>query len=202
MAIRRHLSSDETRKLLDVIDNPRDLMITVLALDTGCRINEILAARVDEIDFEAGFLRLPAGRTKGRAERDVPISSGVLQMLRDWTEGRVGGDWLFEGNLGQHYTVRAYEIALDKYGVKAGIQRSWPGAQRKGSCKPYTRKFLTPHTLRRTHAARAAEAGIPINYIQAALGHKNVATTSRYFEVDGDEVKEKYLEMRFSPVGV
>jgi len=37
-----------------------------------------------------------------------------------------------------------------------------------------------PHALRHTRAAELAEAGVPINVIQAALGHSSLATTDRY----------------------
>ena len=37
-----------------------------------------------------------------------------------------------------------------------------------------------PHGLRHTHAAELAAENVPINVIQAQLGHSNAATTSRY----------------------
>ena len=41
---------------------------------------------------------------------------------------------------------------------------------------------LHPHGLRHTHAAQLAHEGVPINVIQAQLGHTNAATTSRYLQ--------------------
>ena len=36
------------------------------------------------------------------------------------------------------------------------------------------------HGLRHTHAAELAREGMPVNLIQAQLGHSNLGTTSRY----------------------
>ena len=41
-------------------------------------------------------------------------------------------------------------------------------------------KRVHPHGLRHTHAAELAFEGVPMNAIQAQLGHSSLATTSRY----------------------
>ena len=43
-------------------------------------------------------------------------------------------------------------------------------------------KRVHPHGLRHTHAAELAAEGVPLNIIQAQLGHSNAATTSRYLD--------------------
>jgi len=43
-------------------------------------------------------------------------------------------------------------------------------------------KRVHPHGLRHTHAAELAAENVPINVIQAQLGHSNAATTSRYIQ--------------------
>jgi integrase len=39
---------------------------------------------------------------------------------------------------------------------------------------------LNPHDLRRTYAARATEADIPLTSISRQLRHQNLATTAKY----------------------
>src|SRR2546428_6776683 len=41
-------------------------------------------------------------------------------------------------------------------------------------------KRVHPHAFRHTHAAELAHDGLPMNLIQAQLGHSSLATTSRY----------------------
>jgi integrase len=43
-------------------------------------------------------------------------------------------------------------------------------------------KRVHPHGLRHTHAAQLAREGVPLNVIQAQLGHSNIATTSHYLQ--------------------
>ncbi len=41
-------------------------------------------------------------------------------------------------------------------------------------------KRVHPHALRHSHAAELARERLPVNLIQAQLGHSSLATTSRY----------------------
>ncbi len=41
-------------------------------------------------------------------------------------------------------------------------------------------KRVHPHGLRHTRAAELAFEGVPMNVVQAQLGHSSLATTSRY----------------------
>ena len=43
-------------------------------------------------------------------------------------------------------------------------------------------KRVHAHGLRHTHAAELAAEGVPMNLIQAQLGHSSLATTSRYLD--------------------
>lgn len=47
----------------------------------AARTAEVLGARWDEIDFEAGVWRVPAGRMKARRAHDVPLSTQALAVL-------------------------------------------------------------------------------------------------------------------------
>jgi integrase/recombinase XerD len=41
-------------------------------------------------------------------------------------------------------------------------------------------KRVHPHGLRHTHAAELAAEAVPLNLVQAQLGHSSLATTDRY----------------------
>ncbi len=43
-------------------------------------------------------------------------------------------------------------------------------------------KRVHAHALRHTHAAELMREGVPLNLIQRQLGHRSVATTSRYLD--------------------
>ena len=50
------------------------------------------------------------------------------------------------------------------------------------AAKAGIQKPVHAHGLRHTHAAELAHEGVPMNVIQAQLGHSNIATTSRYLQ--------------------
>jgi hypothetical protein len=48
------------------------------------------------------------------------------------------------------------------------------------AAKANIEKRVHAHGLRHTHASELAREGVPMNVIQAQLGHSNLGTTSRY----------------------
>lgn len=52
-----------------------------------------------------------------------------------------------------------------------------------------------PHRFRRTMATNAAKRGLPIQYIQAILGHSKIDTTMIYCNVNKESVKAAYLKV-------
>ncbi|HEX5328327.1 MAG TPA: site-specific integrase, partial [Acetobacteraceae bacterium] len=59
------------------------------AILTVARTGEVLGARWDEIDMEAGLWTIPARRMKAGREHRVPLSSGALAALREASGLRV-----------------------------------------------------------------------------------------------------------------
>jgi integrase len=55
--------------------------LTVVAHNTGIRLCELLTIRWDQIDFDAGFVRLKSGETKTGKPRTVPMIGGTRQAL-------------------------------------------------------------------------------------------------------------------------
>jgi len=52
---------------------------------------------------------------------------------------------------------------------------------------------VTTHWLRHAHASHALDHGAPIHLVQATLGHRSVATTSRYLHARPGESSARYL---------
>ena len=95
------------------------------------------------------------------------LSPRLLDALRVyWTVARPK-IWLFPGDTpGQPITTGAVEQACQKAHRAAGI------------AKP-----ITPHSLRHAFATHLLEAGTDVRRIQLLLGHRSLATTSRYLKV-------------------
>ena len=137
-----------------------------LLMLTGCRRNEILTLKWEDVDLEAGELRLRDSKT---GPRDVPLPAAAVSVLAALP--RVPGNpWVIAGakpgghvsNLNDHWLrIRA----------RAGLED------------------VRIHDLRHSFASRALALGESLPAIGRLLGHGQVATTARYAHLARDAVK-------------
>ena len=142
-------------------------LITVL-YRAGLRISEALFLRPKDLDIQKGAIRVLRG--KGGRQRTVGMDPEAFAVVEVWLarrrelgiDGRRSLFCTLKGGPLKSAYVRAL---LPRLAKRAGIQ-----------------KRVHPHGLRHTHAAELACEGVPLNIIQAQLGHSNAATTSRYLD--------------------
>jgi integrase len=121
-----------------------------------------------DVDLDAGTIRVLHG--KGDRSRTVGIDAGATDLIKMWLKVREGlqpgvGARLFCTRSGAPMNTSYVRQFLPRLARRAGIE-----------------KRVHPHGLRHTHAAELAAENVPINVIQAQLGHSNAATTSRYLQ--------------------
>jgi integrase/recombinase XerD len=109
---------------------------------------------------------------KGKKDRYVQLSEGMLKLLRTYFTGYKPKVWLFEGQKGFRYGAESISKILKSAAQKAGIQ-----------------KRVYPHMLRHSYATHQLEQGVDIRYIQSWLGHESVKTTQRYTHVSEHNFK-------------
>jgi len=129
------------------------------------RVSEATHLRVTDIDSERMVLRVDQG--KGRKDRYVMLSPRLLDTLRAYWRSERPRLWLFPGD--------RPEQPITKGAVEAACQKARRVA---GLTKP-----VTPHSLRHAFATHLLEAGTDVRTIQLLLGHRSLATTSRYLKV-------------------
>ena len=111
---------------------------------------------------------------KGRKDRKVMLSPGLLNLLRDyWREARPEG-WLFPGRskinpISARQLNRAFTSAKNMAGV---------------------RKVATLHTLRHSFATHLLEANTDVRVIQVLLGHAKLTTTAQYTHVATKTIRD------------
>lgn len=181
------ISQEDFEKLMVNLPSERDRLIISLLFGTGCRISELMGAKVGDLDLNEGLLHLQAHKTKTRRYRAVLIPEKLLLPLREWIEGRDAEEWLFPGQRGGHLTPRRVAQIIANAAEEAGIQRTY-GQDRNGR----ELKILSPHSLRHLHAVTALDAGIPLNDLQAQLGHSSLSTTSVYLQADLEHRRRSY----------
>ena len=140
-----------------------------LLMLTGCRRNEILALRWDEVDFERGELRLADSKT---GPRTVPLSPAAGRILRErWRRRRAPNDpWVFPGRT-------------------PGTRLRDVGAQWRKLRTRADLGDLRLHDLRHSFASRALALGESLPAIGRLLGHTEVQTTARYAHLAEHSVK-------------
>ncbi len=160
------LSQQEVAAVLDALHHPVYRAIAMVLYGTGLRIDEALSLEVGDIDGQRGVLRVRHG--KGDRARDVRLSPGLLQWLREyWSTERPPRPYLFASR------------RTGKPPTKAAVWRAFALAQEQAGIT----KRVRPHVLRHSYATHLLEAGTDIRVIQALLGHRSLQTTMRYTRV-------------------
>jgi site-specific recombinase XerD len=165
------LTGDEVKALLGACSTRaptgvRNRALIATMYRGGLRISEALALRPKDLDRQAGTVRVLQG--KGGKSRTVGFDPAAFGLIERWLDRRAelrinGRHRLFCTLDGKPLDPSYVRHLLPRLASKAGIE-----------------KRVHPHALRHTHAAELAREGVPLNVIQAQLGHSNVATTSRY----------------------
>jgi len=162
------LSADELVALLDTADAHSarwGALVSLLAYN-GVRIDEALRADVADYTYQRGHRVLRITRKGGRSSTEplAPPTVRVLDAYLDEDHPPAGPLFLDRTN-----TQRlAYTTALgqiQRLAAKAGI----PAAAE-----------ITPHSLRHTFVTEALAAGVPLQDVQDAAGHRDPRTTRRY----------------------
>ncbi|MEA2046690.1 MAG: site-specific integrase [Euryarchaeota archaeon] len=156
-------------------------------------MGELVSTRVKDVDLQEGVIHLQATRTKTRQYRSAVVPSDVLPQLDAWIPSLPRGTkWLFPGQGGGHITVRRVRHIVHQAAEEAGVQRVY-GHDKNG--RPLY--AISSHTLRHTHAVTALDAGVPLNDLQAQLGHSNLATMSVYLNANLEHRKKSYERAKF-----
>lgn len=155
----------------------RDSALISLFFSTGCRIAELQAASISDLDMNAGRLKVTG---KGSRERIVFLTDEARECmnrylkLRSEKYGKPAGG-IFLNRFGKTITVRGMYDIIIKRGKAAGLSHK-----------------LTPHTLRHSFATELLNRGADIRAVQEMLGHSSLSTTQIYTHTTKDRLKKVY----------
>jgi len=159
------LSPEEVSGFLNAVGNIKHRVILEVAYAAGLRVSELTHLKVSDIDSKRMVLRVEQG--KGQKDRYVMLSPELLERLRAYWKIARPQDWLFPGKVaGQPITRFAVELVCQRARRRCGMQ-----------------KPITPHSLRHAFATHLLERGTDVRTIQLLLGHRSLATTSRYLKL-------------------
>lgn len=184
----RRLEPGEEERLFKA-SNPHLQAVLTAALETGCRIGELLSLQWRQVRFDLNEIHLRAVNTKARRARHLPMSHrlrAVIEMRRHDQNGREypGTAFVFGDETGARIksVKTAWENArLKAHGYEVKRERN---ARLSAECRRQLADInLHFHDLRREAGSRLLDAGVPLGVIQAFLDHANISTSSRYLKV-------------------
>lgn len=171
---KRVLSDREIKTVWETLDELEDVEIFIktalkLILATALRPGEICNLKWEYINFDSGWIEIPAEETKTGEPHRVPISPMVEQIIEELP--RVGSDYLLPGSRGNDfYKDRGIQVNS----VSAAVRRNQEAFQKKGI------KKWRPHDLRRSATVIIARLGFPRFVIKRVLGHADRDVTAIY----------------------
>ncbi len=149
----------------------RDRAALELLYGCGCRVGELCALDVTDLDPAEAMVRL---RGKGSKERQVPVGEPALAAVADYL--RAG-----RPRLAGRRPCPA--LLLNRRGGRLSRVSVWSLLKAAGSAAglPAT---VSPHTLRHSYATHLLEGGADLRVVQELLGHADISTTEIYTHVD------------------
>ena len=170
----RFLSEQEFRRLgrvLSELEAEGKLSASAIAafqllMLTGCRRNEILTLRWEDVDLEAGEIRLRDAKTGARQVALSPAARKVLAALPRLPDN----SWVITGS---------------RPGRRlANLNAQWVVVRKRAGLED-----VRIHDLRHSFASRALALGESLTMIGKLLGHRQVQTTARYAHLARESVK-------------
>jgi len=146
-----------------------------LALWTGARRGDLLSMRWQNVALADNRWEIP--HPKNRTPYVVALTPEAVEILRDRRKRSKDSDWVFPSKRGNS-------------GHIANFKRSWKSLLKRAGLAD---KDLRQHDLRRTLGSYQAAGGSSLGIIGKSLGHKSLAATEIYAQLDLDPVRESVL---------
>ncbi len=141
-----------------------------LALNTGCRKNELLTLEWDRVDLKANRLYLGGMHTKSGKRRIIPLNDEARKALSGRSLFRAeycpDSPWVFAHKNGDQvkYMQRGFKAACDRAGILD----------------------FHVHDMRHTFASWLVMNGVPLLEVKELLGHSTIEMTERYAHLAPD----------------
>lgn len=145
-----------------------------LAVNTGCRKEEMLGLEWRRVDLVNGLIYLEGVHTKAGKRRSIPLNEGALAAIKTMMAVRAevapASPWVFMRGNGERVVS-----------VRNGFEQA---------CKTSGIKDFKIHDLRHTCAAHLISAGVALAEVRDLLGHSTVMMTERYAHLAPARVRD------------
>ena len=175
------LDVDQTNRLLNFAPQDtlalRDLAFMELLYSSGLRLAELTGLDINDLDLEAGLVRVTG---KGAKTRVSPVGRRAAAALQRWLPARdelakPGQNALFVARNGRRLSPRSVQQRLALWARRQGMAGK-----------------VHPHMLRHSFASHLLESSGDLRAVQELLGHADISTTQVYTHLDFQHLAEVY----------
>lgn len=173
------LNEREVSAFIEAVKGPRDMLLIVIMLDAGLRVNEVVQLRKSDLwqtNEPAHTIYVRPEIAKGGISRFVPTTERIKAAITNldgpgFFSGCIGPfDLVFPGRKeGDHMSTRQVERITKLIGTRS-INRP-----------------VNPHVLRHTFATRLMRV-TNARVVQELLGHKKLTSTQIYTHPNSDDL--------------
>lgn len=155
----------------------RDHAVLLFLLDTGCRANEVVSLKADDIIWNQRIAKVYG---KGSKERVVFFSAPTAQAMLRYQMKSEHCACFFCSEEGKPMSPSGLLQIMKRLGKRANV----------GDCHP--------HRFRHTFALTFLRSGGNVLALQRILGHTTLAMTQRYVAMVSDDLQREHVQ--HSPV--
>lgn len=155
-------------------ENIREKALIDFFYSTGCRVSECADVRLSDIDWNNRSVIIRHG--KGDKQRIVYFNAEAELTMREYIASRDDDtDALFVSERSPHNPIKSHalENIIKKVAERTGIH-------------------VFPHRLRHTFATSGIRGGMPLEKLQALLGHEKPETTLIYAKLDQTDIQHEH----------
>ncbi len=196
-------TDEELKLIIRELDTNRFRLLILLAINTGCRISELLALKYTDINDKKVYItkqlsnvaditengvkahKLGIEKTKTVTSiRNIPLSDEVLQEIEkhhQWHQKEMlrnvyRTEFIFTTQSGGFYDRHNIATALRRYYKRIGVEN-------KGF-----------HTYRHTFCTNLCKKGVPLQTAYKLMGHSSINVTARFYVNIDDEQKREAIQ--------
>ena len=188
--ILKTLTPEQIKSFLNAIDRftstgTRNYCITLLMIDTGMRISEVVSIRIAELDLNMCRVKITG---KGQKEREVSIHKITRKELLRYIDShrqqlcKLESPYLFPARDGDHISITSMQLAIKRIGRRAG----------SSGIKYHA------HLFRHTFATMFLAKGGDVMVLKDIMGHESILTTQKYVHLLPEDLQRQHW--KYSPV--